>query len=297
MTNTTWTADNTSFDELYVAPSHTYEFAPCAYAWDDESETTGPNGPVGNDWVTFKKGYAKGKAIQNGLTIGDENDCYEAPKGSYLGADAYASMKGTMASNVSVKAKAATFASQDYDYEVNDSTDTTGLKAMTGVEVVAFAPVDTTITTEWDAEAVAEAVETQVATFGKVSYGVKGTTSSKKAAYKEAALDKSLNAAFKTKVHNDDALSLDTTVDSDWTPVTGDPMDALIEEENETEAMIEKARAALSVDQWAMVLAKASGKSQREIAADLGLTPAAVCLRWKTIVKKATKATEVSFVA
>ena len=231
----------------------------------------------GNNWVSYPKGFnAQGKGLENGL---------------FKGGHTYSAF------DKETKFKMA-FASQNSDYEVNNSTDTTGLKAMSGVEVVAIAPVDTTMNTEWDAEAVAEAVSTQVATFGKTTWGVGNIHSTKKVALKEAALDKSLNAAFKNKTYNTNVLSLDTTMDSDWTPVGGDPMDALIEEENEMEAMMAKAKAAVTTDEWAMVIAKANGATQTEIAEAFGYcNNGGVSKKFSTIYKKVKKATGVSCVA
>jgi hypothetical protein len=247
----------------------------------------------GNNWVSYPKGFnAQGKGLENGLFKGGHSYSAQAGKTkTYANDDDWKDPKA-------VKWAAPTaFAYQADDYVVNNSTDTTGLKAMTGVEVVAIAPVDTTITTEWDAEAVADAVKTQVATFGKVSYGVKGTTTSKKVAYKAAALDKTLDAAFATEATHNPKF-IDTTKDVAWYPTSSDPMDALIEEEDEMEAMMAKAKAAVTTDEWAMVLAKANGATQTEIAEAFGYcNNGGVSKKFSTIYKKVKKATGVAFVA
>ena len=146
----------------------------------------------------------------------------------------------------------------------------------------------------------ADAVADQVKTFGKVSYGVKGTKSNKKVAYKKAALDKSLNAAFAADIKNtgDHALSLDTSMDSDWSPISEDPMDALMEEEAKTESMIEKVKKALTSDEWELVVAKSNGMKMSEIAEAAGYANhSAISKKFKMISKKATKATGFAFVA
>ena len=302
---------STDFNEFSHKATPSFEYFPVAYALDDEGETTGFSGLNGaaTNYVIHKKGWADGKGISNGLYVGCDNAYTVAPSWcTHTGVEAYEAAKGNSTDNINPKAKKMAFADQNSDYVVNDTTDTTGLKGMKGVAVVAIAPVDTTITKEWDAETAADEVKTQIATFGAKGWSKFGPTTEAdivnpdgiktKGKYeaKMAALDKTLNAAFTGEgTHN--AKFIDTTMDVSWYPKTEDPMDALIEEENETEAMIAKAKAALSVDQWAMVLAKAGGKTQKEIAADLGVTPAAVCLKWKTIVKKATKATGCAFVA
>ena len=271
----------------------------------------------GNNWVSYPKGVnADGKGLENGLFIGGHTfGCpgdlqgIAAEKAIKAGKFSKNTTKGKVAADWKAKAykdqtlcsKTSTpFTDQDYDYVVNNSTDTTGLKAMKGVEVVAIAPVDNTITTEWDAESAAEAVKTQVATFGKAHWGVGNISSTKKCALKEAALDKSLNAAFKSKVNSTDALSLDTSMDSDWTPVSADPMEAMIEAEEEAsswETLMAKAKAAMTTDEWAMVIAKANGKNQTAIAEEWGVSKMAISKKFKVIAKKAVKATGVAFVA
>ena len=154
-------------------------------------------------------------------------------------------------------------------------------------------------TKQWDQVAVDEAVRTQIACFGRVSYGVKGTKTNKKVALKAAALDRSLNAAFKGEgTHNHKFI--DTNMDVSWYPVTADPMDALINDETDGERMaatIATAKEALTTEQWDLVMAKASGKTQKEIAEMTGVSCNAISLRWKTIVKRATRATGCAFVA
>ena len=269
----------------------------------------------GNDWVAYPKGINKdGRALENGLFIGGHT--YSCP-GDLTGVDAELAIKtGKFTANITTKAKGETFANQWTEAEVkaNAKTDVTGIKSIGGGQVIPVEEVDTTITTEWDAEAAATAVADQIKTFGARGFSKFGPTTEAdivnpdgiktrgKYEAKMAALDKSLNAAFGTReLTGAYGMShIDTTTEKSWYPTSADPMDALIEEETEAEKMaatIAKAKAALSVDQWAMVMAKASGKSQKEIAEMNGVSENAVSLRWKTIVKKATKATGFAFVA
>lgn len=249
----------------------TLTFTTAAWSWDG----------TGNNWVSYPKGYnSDGKGLENG--IGINGHLYSCP-GDLEGIEAAnAIVSGKFAKNATTKSKVATFSNQS-DYKCSP---------------VASYPSPST---EWDADAVDLAVKTQVATFGKKSYGVKGCTTQKKAALKAAALDKSLNAAFSPDIQNgkDHNLFLDPGKDCSFGPVTADPMDALIEEEeNSAESLIAKAKAALTSDEWAMVLAKANGATHAEMAETFGFFDhSGVGKKFKTIHKKVKKATGIEFAA
>lgn len=195
------------------------------------------------------------------------------------------------------------------EYVVNNSTDTDDIKAIFGGQAVAIPVADNSApTTKWDQVAVNAAALDQIKTFGDHRAGIRGAIRAcdvgaaviKGGKYeaKAAALDKALKIAFTPRISENEVV-LDTTVDSDWTPTTGDPLDAMIEAEEKvssTQALLAKVRRVLSQDQWALVVARANGLTQAEIAEKEGVSQMAISLRLKTINKKAVKATGIALV-
>lgn len=241
----------------------------------------------GNNWVEYPKGVNKdGKGLENGLFVGGHT--YSA----FDKANKYAEA----------------FAAQDYDYVVNNTTDTTGLKAMTGIEVVATRVADNSAPSkEWDAEAVDAAALDQVKTFGSHKAGLRGairacdigaaSIKTGKTEKKEAALDKALKIAFTPDITHDD-VSWDLV--GEIVEEGSDPMEAMIEAEEEAnswESLMAKAKAAMTTDEWALVIAKANGMNQTAIAEEMGVSKMAISKRFRVIAKKAVKATGVAFVA
>lgn len=185
--------------------------------------------------------------------------------------------------------KSAPFADQDYDYVPNYTThvDHITCVGVSGSTAKPITPVTPSAPTKpWDAAAVAEAVKTQVACFGKVSYGVAGCTTVKKAQLKAAALDKSLNAAFAPKIELTDALYLNPVLDGAWSPVTPDPLEELIAAETECIDKIDIIKKCLTPDEFEMVVAKSNGKTKTQIAQALGVSHVAIVKRFKKIQKK-----------
>lgn len=263
----------------------------------------------GKDWVEYPKGFNKdGKAIINGLSS-EAGHAYTVAEGFWDATGIEADMAinaGQYANNASKKAKKAAFA-DPFEWETDYySTDTKGFKFLgqyNGKDpeaglIVADGKSSCPIT-KWDAEGAALAVADQVKTFGEFFFGVKNASESKKVVWKEAALDKALDAAFNKK-ESTGAKYIDTTKDVDWYPASADPIEEMIEAEEKVESwmsVMAKAKKALTSDEWAMVIAKANGMNQTAIAVEWGVSKMAISKKFKVIAKKATKATGVAFVA
>ena len=295
---------STTFNEFAYVPVHDYEYSN-GYAWDADSETTGFFGLNGaaTDYVIHKKGYANGKAIVNGLSS-EAGHAYTVAEGfcDATGADADLMLSGNWAKNATKKALKAAFAGEVFTYVENFTTDVGHINVCGPKGSKAFPWVlDTCPKKEWDAKAAAEALACQVKTFGEFyCFGIKNAKTSKKYELKMAALSKSLDSAFGSQVSYSE-LFFDTNEEKSWYPKAADPMDALIEEEeNETswESVMAKAKAAMTTDEWAMVIDKANGMGQAEIAEKYGYcNNGGVSKKLKAIAKKATKAAGVAFVA
>lgn len=197
--------------------------------------------------------------------------------------------------------KSAPFADQNYDYVPNYTTHVDHIKCVgvSGSTAKPITPVTPSAPTKpWDAAAANEAALIQVKTFGSHKAGLTGaikacdigaaTIQTGKYEKKSSALDKALQIAFTPDGSHNKVMA-----EFDMNTLEGAPNVIEGEEENETEALIIQAKAALSIDQWAMVVAKANGKTQKEIAAEMGITHQAVSLKFKTIHKKVLKKTGV----
>ena len=306
--NGTWIYEGPAADPYQVDsnPVGNYEYS-TTYKSDSEGEWTGYFGLNGaaSDYVIYVKGYHNGKAIVNGLY--PDGHAYTVGAGfcDATGIAAEAAAKGEKsAKNATKAAKAATFSDPFYWDTDYYNTDISGLKFLGQYNgqspeaglVVADAKSSCPIT-KWDAEGAALAVKDQVKYSGEFFFGVKNASENKKYQWKEAALTKTLDAAFGTK-ESTGASYIDTTADVDWYPTTADPMDALIEEENEMETLIAKAKAACTSDEWEMVIAKSNGMNQSEMAATFGFYDnSGIAKKLKAIAKKASKATGMAFVA
>jgi hypothetical protein len=260
----------------------------------------------GSNWVEYPKGFnSDGKDIVNGLSS-KAGHAYTVAEGFWdaTGTDVDLVLSGNWAKNATKKALKAAFAGEVFTYVENFTTDVGDINVCGPKGSKAYPWVlDTCPKKEWDAAAAAEALACQVKTFGEFfSFGIKNAKASKKYEMKMAALKKSLDSAFGPETTYGEGAYLDTCMDKepDWYPTSADPIEAMIEEESKEEemaALVAKAKAALSVDDWEMVKAAAEGKTKKEIAEMKGVSGAAVTLKWKTIYKKVSKATGMAFVA
>ena len=110
---------------------------------------------------------------------------------------------------------------------------------------------------------------------------IKNASAPRKYQAKEQALVNALSRAFapRQKYASDSTLSLDTSdadaeVGRDWIPVSNDPIDVLIQEEQQRCAAthsrreLGKIRKALGADKWVLLMASLD-KTNAEIAADI----------------------------
>lgn len=129
------------------------------------------------------------------------------------------------------------------------------------------------------------ALAEQVEAFGKSHWGVKGTTTSRKYQYKQAALDKSLDAAFRPRAaYNQEHLSLSTWENDDtetglgWIPLTDSLLDQWINEEEVAEAAahmnscMDCVTNAVSPRELEALSLKATGISNQQISQAMGVT-------------------------
>ena len=129
-------------------------------------------------------------------------------------------------------------------------------------------------TTTFNHTSAAKALKQQVTTFGAIrtSAAIKTSKVSYKVALKHAALNKSLMAAFATRgAYGVETLSLNPNQDSDWTPTTESPMDALEAEDN-TSFTLSTIYAKLTPKQVQVAELLADGKTQRDVASIFGVS-------------------------
>ena len=180
-----------------------------------------------------------------------------------------------------VSAKSTSFADQNLTIEVKP--------APAIVREEGFVPA----TTEQRDAALAE----QLAAFGTIKPGVAGSIRScdigkpvylsNKKQIKARELDRALSSAFAPRALNPNeqiknALSLDTTHDSDWSPTSGDYLTELSEAEQEaiqqeaTQYRLELFFRSITDRQRSALLLAAVGKTTREIGAELGVSQPAI---------------------
>ena len=153
------------------------------------------------------------------------------------------------------------------------------------------------VTGSFNHTSAAQALKQQINTFGAIrtSSAIKTSKVSYKVALKHAALNKSLMAAFATRgAYGVETLSLDSNHDSDWTPTTGSPMDAL-ESEDTTTTTLDAIYSKLTPKQTLVAELLSDGKSYGEVATILGITKQAVALLIKGMRTRLAGGTRSSF--
>ena len=137
-----------------------------------------------------------------------------------------------------------------------------------------YAPTKTIDTDQLDAS-----VAEQVQCFGHAEYAnqIGSSSTSYKYAKKQQALGRSLNAAFRPRdARPSETLSLATQHDSDWTPVTADPVDELIaaEDAKTLSTRIEDTLSGLDERQRLAIVIAANGGTHKDVAERLSVSPA-----------------------
>ena len=117
-------------------------------------------------------------------------------------------------------------------------------------------------------------------------FGVKAVSGSRKAQYKEAALNKCLDAAFRPrelfpKEQLAKALSLDPLADeegNEWIPTSGNPLDVMSREEEyitrkrDAQIELDRIKKAIGEEKYTLLCLAAEGLDSKEIAERLGKT-------------------------